>query len=137
MRREHDENHLHLPGLVLNCFINFKTMDPQFTFAEELESALHMAHHGHEDSFIETKLMERSLTPEVVDELMLMVKKHKQKKKISLVRQLLFAGVAILGIGFFLCVVFAHSGNSVIIPLYGLTSIGAVLLIIGLARILH
>jgi hypothetical protein len=50
---------------------------------------------------------------------------------------LVLVGVVLLGLGFVSCIFLSDTGASLDFALYGLTAIGAVILIAGLAMIFH
>ncbi len=68
-------------------------------------------------------------------ELNLLIKKIRNKKRTQTGSVLVLIGVIILGLGFISCIVLHYLGNDINFSLYGLTGIGAVILIVGLILI--
>lgn len=69
------------------------------------------------------------------DELNLLIKKIRDKKRTQTGSVLVLIGVIILGLGFISCIVLHYLGNDINFSLYGLTGIGAAILIVGLILI--
>jgi hypothetical protein len=69
------------------------------------------------------------------DEILLEIKKIRNKKRTQTGSILVLIGVVILGLGFISCIVLHYLGSDINFSLYGLTGIGALSLIVGLILI--
>jgi hypothetical protein len=70
-----------------------------------------------------------------LNELQILIKKIKNKKRTQTGSILVLIGVIILGLGFIGCIVLHYLGADINFSLYGLTGIGAIALIVGLILI--
>lgn len=90
---------------------------------------------GYEDVVIESLLRERGEEHDTVLKIMGEIKKMRNAKQSKTGSLFILAGVLVLGVGFISCIVVHNLGGSMAFPLYGMTSIGLILLMIGLMMI--
>ena len=92
---------------------------------------------GRDIAFIESYFNQQGLDENIVVKIIQQVKRLRNAKLTKQGTLLILLGVAILGIGFISCVLIHYNGGSIGFSLYGLTAIGLVLLVVGLAMIFH
>ena len=81
---------------------------------------------------IESALKEKGTDEAIIKKVIDYLKKAEHKKRIQNGNLLVLVGVILLGLGFISCIFLHDAGMSVDIGLYGLTGLGAVILVIGL-----
>ena len=112
-------------------------MEQDSTFQQHLEIAKKMIGEGRDIAFIESYFNQQGLDENIVVKIIQQVKRLRNAKLTKQGTLLILLGVAILGIGFISCVLIHYNGGSIGFSLYGLTAIGLVLLVVGLAMIFH
>ena len=112
-------------------------MEQDSTFQQHFEIAKKMIGEGRDNAFIESYFNQQGLDENIVVKIIQQVKRLRNAKLTKQGTLLILLGVAILGIGFISCVLIHYNGGSIGFSLYGLTAIGLVLLVVGLAMIFH
>lgn len=94
---------------------------------------------GHHDlRSVEAHFKNEGLPDDVVEAVMQAIRKKRHAERSQYGTIMLVAGVLLLGIGFFSCVTLTHGGSSSLdFALYGLTTIGAIIVIVALVFIFH
>jgi hypothetical protein len=94
---------------------------------------------GHHDlNSVEAHFKNEGLPEELVEAVMKAIRKKRHTERSQYGTIMLIAGVLLLGIGFFSCVTLTHGGaSSLDFALYGLTTIGAIIVIVALVFIFH
>lgn len=87
---------------------------------------------GKDLSEIESALREKGTDEIIIKKVSEYLKKINHKKRIQNGSFMVLIGVILLGLGFISCIFLHDNGLSVDIGLYGLTGLGALILIIGL-----
>lgn len=113
-------------------------MNQDHLFEEHLKSAKLMYDQGKDKKYIETKLSEKSIDPQQLEEIMKQIKRLWHAKRSKNGAQLVLLGILLLG-GGFISTIFLHftGSNSLDFPLYGITATGCIILVIGLIFIFH
>lgn len=107
-------------------------------FGEHLNYAHLLFEQGKDLTFIETKLKEKNIEQQDLEEILKQLKRlnHIQRNKKGV--QLILLGVILLGVGFITSILLHLNGStSLDFPLYGLTATGIVVLIVGLVYLFH
>lgn len=113
-------------------------MNTQLNLNKDLVQQIIYWHENHfTDEQISKKLHEKNLNEAEVQTYLVSLKKHKEQKKRTKGSLIIVAGVILLGIGFILTVSFYHSGKSINEVMYGLTTLGLILVFWGLREIFH
>ncbi len=112
-------------------------MEQNSTFQNQLEMAKKMIEQGRDNASIESYFNQQGLDENTVVQIIKQVKRLRNAKLTKQGSLLILSGVVILGIGFISCILIHYNGGSIGFSLYGLTAIGLVLLVIGLAMIFH
>lgn len=113
-------------------------MNQNLQFGEHLNYALLLFEQGKNLTFIETKLKEKNIEQQDLEEILKQIKRlnHIQRNKKGV--QLILLGVILLGVGFITSILLHLNGStSLDFPLYGLTATGIVVLIVGLIYLFH
>lgn len=94
---------------------------------------------GHHDlKSVEAHFRKEGLPDDVVQSVMSAIRKKRHAERSQYGTIMLIAGVLLLGLGFFSCVTLTHGGTSSLdFALYGLTTIGAIIVIVALVFIFH
>lgn len=111
-------------------------MEPKLTFYQHLTNAKELLKDGKDISAIEEHLKKQGLEPHSIVEILQFIQPEKKNKTQS-GSKLVFFGVVLLAAGFFGSLFYTDSAAILNFTLYGLTGIGIVILIIGLAMIFH
>ncbi len=107
-------------------------------FIDHLKSAKLMFDQGKDMVFIETKLKEKNIESQHLEEILKQLKRLVYAKRNKTGTQLIIIGVLLLGIGFISSILLHLNGsNSLDFPLYGLTATGIIVLIVGLIYLFH
>lgn len=110
-------------------------MEIDLPFNQSLNTAKMLIEQGHDNAFIEDHLMRKGIDRDIIVEVMKEVKFIRNKNRTQTGSRLILIGVIVLGIGCISCIVMHNSSRSLDIALYGLTGIGAGILIAGLAMV--
>jgi len=81
---------------------------------------------------IVSALKTKGIEQDKIEKIIAYLKKAEHKKRIQNGNFLVLIGVVLLGLGFISCIFLHDAGMSVDIALYGLTGLGALILVIGL-----
>jgi hypothetical protein len=81
---------------------------------------------------ITASLKTKGIEQEKIEKIVAYLKKAAHKKRVQMGNLLILTGVILLGLGFISCIFLHDAGMSVDIALYGLTGLGALILVIGL-----
>lgn len=107
-------------------------------FGEHFNYAHLLFEQGKDLLFIETKLKEKNIEPQELEEILKQIKRLHHKKRNKTGTQLIVLGVILLGIGFITSILLHLNGSTALdFPLYGLTATGIVVLIVGLVFLFH
>ena len=90
---------------------------------------------GMDNEAILTNLQKMALNEQQIIDLQVLIKKIRNKKRTRNGSILVLVGIITLGLGFLSCIILHYLGNDINFSLYGLTAIGAVVLIVGLILI--
>lgn len=90
---------------------------------------------GLDNEAITANFQKMGLDENQLNELQILIKKVRNKKRTQTGSMLVLIGIIILGLGFISCIVLHYLGSDINFSLYGLTGIGAVALIVGLILI--
>lgn len=112
-------------------------MEQQSHLHSYLNTAKLLIEQGRDNAFIEAQLTQQGLDSTSITEVLEQVKRIRNAKRTQNGSMLVLAGVILLGLGFISCIFLHDAGASVDFALYGLTAIGAIVLIAGLAMIFH
>ena len=113
-------------------------MTSNVTLNKELISQVIYWHENHfNDDQIKLKLIEKNHNSDEIEACFAALAKHKDQKKRTRGTLIIVAGVLLLGIGFILTVSFFHSGKSINGVMYGLTSLGLILVFWGCKEVFH
>lgn len=113
-------------------------MEQNPIFQQHLNEAKLLFEQGQDAKGIETILLKKGIESQHLDGVLKQIKRSMHAKRSKTGVQLIIAGVLLLGLGFIASIVLHLNGsNSLDFPLYGLTAIGATILIIGLVFIFH
>ncbi|MBL7884498.1 MAG: hypothetical protein JNL69_10550 [Bacteroidia bacterium] len=112
-------------------------MENQSSFHTYLNTAKLLIEQGRDNAFIEAHLTQQGVDSKLMVEILEQVKRIRNAKRTQNGSMLVLAGVVLLGLGFVSCIFLHDAGASVDFALYGLTAIGAIVLIAGLAMIFH
>lgn len=112
-------------------------MEQNLTFDKHFTNAKMMLEQGHESNFIESQLNKEGADPTTVSEVLKQIKGLRNAKRTQTGSKLVLSGVILMGSGFISCCFLLEPGASLNFALYGLTSIGVILLIAGLALIFN
>lgn len=112
-------------------------MEQHFPFHESLATAKMLIEQGKDNAFIEAQLVKKGIDSTVISEVLKQVKHIRNAKRTKNGTYLILLGVFLLGLGFILCILLSGTGTSINFALYGLTAIGAAILMAGLAMIFH
>jgi hypothetical protein len=110
-------------------------MEQHLTFDTHFNNAKMMLEQGHESDFIASHLHKEGVDPATISEVLLHLKRLRNSKRTQTGSRLVLLGVILMGLGFLSCCFLLDPGNALTFALYGLTSIGAVTLVAGLAMI--
>ena len=113
-------------------------MNQNSQFGEHLNYAHLLFDQGKDLTFIETKLKEKNIEQQDLEEILKQLKRlnHIQRNKRGV--QLILLGVILLGVGFITSILLHLNGSTALdFPLYGLTATGIVVLIVGLIYLFH
>ena len=102
---------------------------------EHLEEAKSLLNQGYDMAYIEAKLKQKNLDESSYIEILHQLKRFRNSKRTKNGTILVLIGVILLGAGFISCIAIHLNGGSVGFSLYGLTTIGAIVLTIGLVLI--
>lgn len=91
----------------------------------------------HNPASVEAHFKKEGLSDELTAAVMHELKKRRHAERSRYGSIMLVTGVLLLGIGFFSCVSLTNSNSSISFALYGLTTIGAIILIAGLVFLFH
>jgi hypothetical protein len=83
------------------------------------------------------KLRSEGLEESQINELQILIKKIRNKNRTRTGSILVLIGVIVLGLGFISCIILHYMGQDINFSLYGLTGIGAIVLIVGLVLIFN
>ncbi len=113
-------------------------MEQNNLFEKHLQNAKLMFDQGKDIEFIKTQLSTKNIEPQELEEIINQIKKLRHKHRNINGVKLILAGVLLLGIGFISSIYLHFTGsNALDFPLYGITAVGAVVLIIGLVFIFN
>ncbi|MCC6837755.1 MAG: hypothetical protein IT234_04360 [Bacteroidia bacterium] len=112
-------------------------MEQYPTFHQHMNTAKMLLEQGRDNAFIESHLQQQGLDSNLLSSILEQVKRLRNAKRTQNGSMLILAGVVLLGLGFVSCIFLHDAGASVDFALYGLTAIGAVVLVAGLAMIFH
>lgn len=112
-------------------------MHTNVTYFKHLKYAKTMLAEGHSRQDIELALNREGAEEATVKEIMGHLKPEEKSGRTQKGSLLVLCGVVLLGIGFIFSILFVGSGTSINFALYGLTILGAVVLIAGLAMVFH
>lgn len=112
-------------------------MQPTKTFYQHLADAKEMLKNGIDISVIKENLVNNGADSNSIDEIILLLKPSSKSHKYKTGTFLLIIGLILLGFGFIASVLFTNNESLLNLSLYGITGIGAILLIIGLAMIFN
>ncbi|MBL7890102.1 MAG: hypothetical protein JNL24_11130 [Bacteroidia bacterium] len=112
-------------------------MEQHPTFHQHMNTAKTLLEQGRDNAFIESHLQQQGLDSHLLSSILEQVKRLRNAKRTQNGSMLILIGVILLGLGFVSCIFLHDSGASVDFALYGLTAIGAVVLVAGLAMIFH
>ena len=111
-------------------------MEQKILFQEHLNDAKLMLDDGQNVKNIEKKLLKKGIELQQHEEIMKEIKRLWHAKRTKTGAKLVFAGVLLLGAGFFTCIILHLNGSSSLdFPLYGLTAAGGIIFSIGLVFI--
>lgn len=106
-------------------------------FYKILKTAKELIKEGKDISLIEEYLNTQSLDKKSIEEIMQLIQPSSKIHKSKNGTMLILLGVVLLGFGFIASVLFTENEILLNISLYGITGVGAILLIIGLAMVFH
>lgn len=112
-------------------------MEQRLTFDEHLNNAKMMLEQGHANDFIESQLNKGGADSITMSEVLMQIKHLRNAKRTQTGGKLILSGVALMGLGFIVSFFLLDSGTLLAFALYGLTSIGVILLVAGLVMIFH
>ena len=112
-------------------------MEHHFPFNDSLAIAKRLIYQGKDNAFIKNELIKHGVDATVISEVLKQVKHIRNAKRTKNGTLLILTGVFLLGLGFILCILLSGTGASIDFSLYGLTAIGAIILVAGLAMIFH
>jgi hypothetical protein len=112
-------------------------MEQHFPFHESLSTAKMLIEQGKDNAFIEEQLVKKGIDSTIITEVLKQVKHIRKAKRTKNGTYLILLGVFLLGLGFICCILLSGTGTSIDFALYGLTAIGAIILVAGLAMIFH
>ena len=112
-------------------------MEQHFPFHESLTTAKMLIEQRKDNAFIEDHLAKKGVNPTIISEVLKQVKHIRNAKRTQNGTYLILLGVFLLGLGFICCILLTGTDTSIDFALYGLTAIGAVILVAGLAMIFH
>jgi len=112
-------------------------MQQNRTFYQHLSDAKEMQKKGTDISVIKESLIINGADSNSIDEIILLLKPSSKSHKYKTGTFLLIIGLILLGFGFIASVLFTNNETMLNLSLYGITGIGAILLIIGLAMIFN
>jgi hypothetical protein len=100
------------------------------------QAAVALIYRGHEPDHIRRQLQESKLTQEELDAIMKVVKEHYYANRRQ--RGVVLAGIGsvILVFGFLITVILHYSGGEIKLVMYGLRTVGALLLLWGMVDIM-
>lgn len=90
-----------------------------------------------DNAFIEAHLIQKGVAPTIISEVMKQVKYIRNASRTKNGTFLILLGLFLLGLGFICSILLAGSATSIDFALYGLTAIGAIILLVGLTMIFH
>lgn len=112
-------------------------MEHNFPFHESLNTAKMLIDQNKDNAFIKAQLIQKGVDPTIIAEVIKQVKHIRNASRTKNGTYLILLGVFLLGLGFICCILLTGSGTSIDFALYGLTALGAVILVAGLAMIFH
>ncbi len=112
-------------------------MEQNSTFQQHLNTAKMLIEQGRDNAFIESHFQQQGVDSTVLSTVLEQVKRLRNAKRTQNGSMLVLIGVILLGLGFVSCIFLVDGGASLDFALYGLTAIGAVVLVAGLAMIFH
>lgn len=119
-------------------FVNLRAMTENDTIDRHAETGWKMLKGHHNLTSLEAHFKKEGLPDDVVETVMKAIKKKRHTERSQYGTIMLVAGVLLLGIGFFSCVTLTHGGSSSLdFALYGLTTVGAIIVIVALVFIFH
>jgi hypothetical protein len=92
---------------------------------------------GYDSVYILNYLKHKGANQKELENTETYLRKLRDKKRTKNGSLLVLLGVITLGIGFLSCIIMHYCGSNIDIALYGITSIGVIILIIGLMLIFH
>lgn len=115
----------------------YHTMEQEQTFEYYLEQAKKLMEQGYDAVSIENQLKQKGMDASALPEILKQLKLLRNRKRTKTGSQLALAGVLLLGAGFISCIVIHINGGDIGFSLYGITAVGAVVLIAGLVFIFN
>ena len=115
----------------------FFKMKPKLTFYQHLNSAKIFIESGHNIIELSDFLSNQGADEKTISEIVKLTKPKSKSDKNKMGRALVISGIILLGIGFISCLFFTENETLLNFSLYGLTGLGIIILIIGLAIIFH
>jgi hypothetical protein len=112
-------------------------MEHNLSINSYLNTAKSLIEQGRDNAFIESQLTQQGADQTTLAEVLVQVKRIRNAKRTQNGSMLVLLGVVLLGLGFVSCIFLSDTGASLDFALYGMTAIGAVILIAGLAMIFH
>jgi len=129
---------LRLKSTCINLlYKKIKYMEHNFPFHESLNTAKMLIDQNKDNAFIKAQLIQKGGDPTIIAEVMKQVKYIRNASRTKNGTYLILLGVFLLGLGFICCILLTGSGASIDFALYGLTALGAIILVVGLAMIFH
>jgi hypothetical protein len=107
-------------------------METTDTIHDTFEKANALFKQGYDDTNIAAKLKAEGVEEHTLQEIMIRIKQLRNRKRTHNGSLMIVLGVLLSGIGFISCVMLAESNTSISFFLYGLTSLGALIIIAGL-----
>ena len=107
-------------------------METPNTIHDRFEKANELFKQGYDDANIAAKLRAEGISEHTLQEIMVRIKQLRNRKRTHNGSLLIVLGVLLSGFGFISCVMLAESNTSISFFLYGLTSLGALIIIAGL-----